>query len=89
MKTLILILLSFTLSAQSPCTDSTYLRLKSTPIDSMTVREYHYFTQKGAECAEYQKEKKTEEQTNRAIGMVIGVTLVSSLIVLIPFMMMP
>ena len=42
-------------SWQSPCADSLYVALKSRPLDDMSEREYEYFLQKDASCAEFQR----------------------------------
>ncbi|GEM_PF-6795535 len=36
--------------SQSACLDPEYLRLKTIPIDSMTPRQYAYFSLKNKEC---------------------------------------
>ena len=48
----------------NPCYDELYLDLKAGGINSMTTREYHYFTRKDEECAEYNTfDKKYYDQT--------------------------
>ena len=47
----------------NPCYDELYLDLKASGINSMTTREYHYFTRKDEECAEYNTfDKKYHDQ---------------------------
>ena len=49
----------------NPCYDELYLNLKAGGINSMTTREYHYFTRKDEECAEYNTfDKKYYDQLN-------------------------
>jgi hypothetical protein len=49
----------------NPCYDELYLGLKASGINSMTTREYHYFTRKDEECAEYNTfDKKYHDQLN-------------------------
>ena len=49
----------------NPCYDELYLDLKAGGINSMTTREYHYFTRKDEECAEYNTfDKKYYDQLN-------------------------
>ena len=49
----------------NPCYDELYLDLKASGINSMTTREYHYFTRKDEECAEYNTfDKKYHDQLN-------------------------
>lgn len=84
MKTLILILLSFTAIAQSPCTDSAYVALQSTPIDSMTARQYHYYAQKDRECSEYTKDRKQQQEANATVGMWVALSLISTVLIMLP-----
>jgi len=39
----------------SPCEDPRYLQLKGVPLDSMTQREYEYFTEKDKACTEFNR----------------------------------
>ena len=49
----------------NPCYDELYLDLKAGGINSMTTREYHYFTRKDEECSEYNTfDKKYHDQLN-------------------------
>lgn len=45
----------------NPCVDSIFLAYKKMNIDSLSQRQYEYFTNKEKECAEY---NKTVMQTN-------------------------
>ena len=73
---------------QSPCVDSLYLALGSEPLDDMSEREYEYFIQKDAACAEYQRAEmltrktqqtstKARETAERAINAYITLGLVA------------
>ena len=49
----------------NPCYDDLYLDLKAKGINSMSTREYHYFTRKDEECSEYNTfDKKYHDQLN-------------------------
>ena len=49
----------------NPCYDDLFLDLKAKGINSMSTREYHYFTRKDEECSEYNTfDKKYHDQLN-------------------------
>ena len=68
MKKIILFTLLYLLPVygqHNPCYDDLYLDLKAGGINSMTTREYHYFTRKDEECSEYNTfDKKYHDQLN-------------------------
>ena len=68
MKKIILFILFYFLPVHgqhNPCYDELYLDLKAGGINSMTTREYHYFTRKDEECSEYNTfDKKYHDQLN-------------------------
>ena len=68
MKKIILFILFYFLPVygqHNPCYDELYLDLKAGGINSMTTREYHYFTRKDEECSEYNTfDKKYYDQLN-------------------------
>ena len=68
MKKIILFTLLYLLpiyGQHNPCYDDLYLDLKAGGINSMTTREYHYFTRKDEECSEYNTfDKKYHDQLN-------------------------
>jgi len=63
--------------AESPCTDSLYLSLKSKSLESMTEREYQYFIQKDAACSEFQR-MRAETKTITAPQKEVSETLKKS-----------
>lgn len=82
MKTLILILMSFTAMAQSPCKDSTYLHYKSLNVDSLTSRQYQYMMTIDSQCATI---KQNKEQTKSAVNTMLATGVITTLLlVLIP-----
>ena len=68
MKKIILFILFYfspVYGQHNPCYDELYLDLKAGGINSMTTREYHYFTRKDEECSEYNTfDKKYHDQLN-------------------------
>lgn len=54
-------------NAYSPCTDSTYLALKTKSINTMSEREFAYFSQKDKECADFIRTKDAEEKAKAKI----------------------
>ncbi|CAK0764238.1 hypothetical protein CCP3SC15_300005 [Gammaproteobacteria bacterium] len=57
---LIAVALFFVVFGQDPCTDARYIELKSKPLDSMSQREYDYFTFKDKECTKNFKTMRTD-----------------------------
>ena len=41
--------------SQSPCDDSLYVALRARSLDDMSAREYEYFLQRDASCAEFER----------------------------------
>ena len=77
---IILMLMGATASAQNPCKDSTYLRLKSKSLTQLTDREYHFFMQKDKECSDIKKETMSIQKTNNAIVLIFVFTTIAALI---------
>lgn len=74
----------------NPCKDEMYLKLKEIDINEMTDREFEIFKQKDQACNEFLKaqeetaaEKKNAETLKKstdAYGVLIGISLVATLI---------
>jgi hypothetical protein len=74
----------------SPCKDSLYQVLKKRPLDSLTDRQFQYFTTKDKDCQEYtrfQRQIKVmedeEASRNTTRGVLIGLSVVSLLITIV------
>jgi hypothetical protein len=86
MKHYILLLLTcitLNVSAQQPCKDALYQRLQHKPLDSMTVREYHYFIDAQKKCEESNKTPLVVH----VLTIIAFTSLVSAFAFLVPFML--